>query len=214
MQPPAPQQHPTSEGRRPQHERRAHTRHKLLRATVECLVERGYQGTTTLEVERRAGVSRGARIHHFPTKAALLAGAVDHLYSELEHRYDEAFGDAAGSTAQAQRFRRGFALLWSIYRRPDYLAVLELTLAARTDDELRQRIEEVAERHRVLAVEAAGRYFPSLDAATASVLIEALHATMMGLLLQRGGVGENRFEGDVLALLEEAVTRHLPSEEA
>ncbi|KAF0162581.1 MAG: TetR family transcriptional regulator, partial [Caulobacteraceae bacterium] len=58
----------TREPRRTQQERRDRTRGALLDATVACLVERGYTGTTTLEVERRAEVSRGARIHHFATK--------------------------------------------------------------------------------------------------------------------------------------------------
>lgn len=204
---------PPREPRRTQQERRERTRRALLEATVECLVERGYHGTTTLEVERRADVSRGARIHHFPTKQILLAGAVDHLYTGLSEHYDEAFGGAPG-LSEADRFRRGFALLWSIYRRPGYVAVLELVMAARTDAELRARLDEVTERHRALAGAAAARHFPSLDAPTAAVLIEALNATMQGLLIQRFGTGENPCEREVLALLEDTVVRHLPTEES
>ena len=43
-------------------------RARLLEATVELLVERGYAGTSTTLVSERAGVSRGAQLHHFPTK--------------------------------------------------------------------------------------------------------------------------------------------------
>lgn len=204
----------TREPRRTQQERRDRTRGALLDATVACLVERGYTGTTTLEVERRAEVSRGARIHHFATKQVLLASAVDHLYTGLSEHYDEAFGGAAAGESEAARFRRGFALLWSIYCRPGYVAVLELIMAARTDAELRARLDEVNERHRALAAAAAARHFPSLAAPVAAVLIEALNATMMGLLVQRFGTGENPCEREVLALLEDAVVRHLPTEES
>jgi AcrR family transcriptional regulator len=51
----------------------------LLDAAVESLIEVGFARTTTLEVQRRADVSRGALLHHFPSKAELLVAAVDHL---------------------------------------------------------------------------------------------------------------------------------------
>ena len=58
--------------RRTQAERTASTRAALLAATVDSLVERGYRGTTTSDVARRAGVSYGALLHHYPTKADVL----------------------------------------------------------------------------------------------------------------------------------------------
>ena len=45
-------------------------RQRLLEATVDCLVEHGWSGTSTTLVSQRAGVSRGAQLHHFPTKDA------------------------------------------------------------------------------------------------------------------------------------------------
>ena len=54
-------------------------RARLLEATVDCLVERGFAGTSTTLVSERAGVSRGAQLHHFPTKNTLVVAAVEHL---------------------------------------------------------------------------------------------------------------------------------------
>ncbi len=54
-------------------------RARLLEATVDCLVERGFAGTTTTLVSERAGVSRGAQLHHFPTKNDLVVAAVEHV---------------------------------------------------------------------------------------------------------------------------------------
>src|SRR6187402_1697681 len=64
---------------RTQQQRRDETRRALLDAAVESLIEVGFARTTTLEVQRRANVSRGALLHHFPSKAELLVAAVDHL---------------------------------------------------------------------------------------------------------------------------------------
>src|SRR5205085_9670279 len=72
--------------RRTQAERRAETRGRLLDATLECLAELGYAGTTTTEVVRRAGLSRGAQVHDFPTKAELVVAAVEHLF---QRRHDD-----------------------------------------------------------------------------------------------------------------------------
>ncbi|MFD3701862.1 TetR/AcrR family transcriptional regulator [Nocardia sp. NPDC058658] len=58
--------------RRTQVERREETRRILLDAAFDALVEFGFRGTTTSEVAHRAGVSLGALLHHFPTKAELL----------------------------------------------------------------------------------------------------------------------------------------------
>ena len=54
-------------------------RQRLLDATVDCLVEHGWSGTSTTLVSQRAGVSRGAQLHHFPTKNDLVLAAVAHL---------------------------------------------------------------------------------------------------------------------------------------
>ena len=63
----------------PQEERTRAMRARLLEATVECLVEHGFAGTTTTLVSQRAGVSRGAQLHHFPSKNDLVVAAVEHL---------------------------------------------------------------------------------------------------------------------------------------
>ncbi|HEX4355023.1 MAG TPA: TetR family transcriptional regulator, partial [Polyangiales bacterium] len=126
--------------RRTQAERRSSTRRALLDATIDSLIELGSRGTTTLEVERRAGVSRGARLHHFPNKAALLAEAVDHLYEQLSNHYEEAFGGPRRRGTERQRLRAGLRMLWRIYQRPHYTAVLELVASARTDGELRDAL--------------------------------------------------------------------------
>ena len=65
--------------RRSQAERSTATREALLDATIACLVEDGYANTTTSRVAERAGVSRGAHLHHFKTRTALVAAAMGRL---------------------------------------------------------------------------------------------------------------------------------------
>ena len=73
--------------RRTQQQRSAATQDKLLDATIECIVELGYAKTSTTLVCERAGVSRGAQVHHFPTKAALVAAAIERLFSRRHEEF-------------------------------------------------------------------------------------------------------------------------------
>src|SRR5215831_6079633 len=75
---------------RTQQQRRAETRRALLDAAVDSLIDVGFARTTTLEVQRRAQVSRGALLHHFPSKAELLVAVVDHL-AEMRAKELKAF---------------------------------------------------------------------------------------------------------------------------
>ena len=100
-------------------ERSVATRAALLDAAIECLVDRGYAATTTIETARRAGVSRGAQLHHFPTKAQLLATAVEHLFDRRRAEFLEAF---AAIDPQADRLDAAIDLLWSMFQGPAFVA--------------------------------------------------------------------------------------------
>jgi AcrR family transcriptional regulator len=195
--------------RRTQEARRTATRALLLEATIAALVEQGYRGTTTLAVERRAGVSRGARIHHFTNKAALLAGVADYLYEQLSDVYAEAFQGDRGHETDLERLRHGLHELWSIYQRPHFTAVLELNMAARTDPELQEGLMAVAQRHRQLALEAARKYFPVLDEHQSRTLIELIHAAFLGMRLHSGVTADDECVELVLAALEDSAATQL-----
>src|SRR3954451_12030550 len=109
--------------RRTQAERRASTRAALLQATIDCLIELGYAGTTTNEVQQRAGVSRGALTHHFASKAELLLAAMDLLYDELSASVRAAIVDLPDGPA---RIRPAIELIWERYYGPLFMAAIEL----------------------------------------------------------------------------------------
>ncbi len=117
----------------PQEERTRAMRLRLLEATVECLVERGFAGTTTTLVSERAGVSRGAQLHHFPTKNDLVVAAVEHL---TEIRGAELAAAVSDLPHGARRTRAVMAALGDHFSSPVFTAALELWVAARTDETL------------------------------------------------------------------------------
>ncbi|SHK18586.1 transcriptional regulator, TetR family [Pseudonocardia thermophila] len=116
-----------------QQERSESTRARLMDAMIECLVERGWSGTTTTEVAQRAGVSRGAQLHHYPTRADLVVAAVAHLGAA---RFAETREAAAALPVGAGRTRAVLEMLAELHTGPLFRAALELLVAARTDPEL------------------------------------------------------------------------------
>ena len=126
----------------PQVERTRAMRLRLMEATVESLVEVGWAGTTTTVVSRRAGVSRGAQLHHFPSKQALVVAAVEHLTDRRRvemRRQEEALGEPG-------RIRGVLEILAAQFVSPVFFAALELWVAARTDDELRASVGPLERR--------------------------------------------------------------------
>lgn len=126
--------------RRTQAERTAETRARLLDAALECIAERGYEGTTGAEIARRAGLSRGAQLNHFPTKGELMVVALEHLYARRDAEFRTAISELPPGP---DRLERAIDLLWSFIEEPTFLVWLELTLAARTDPQLRTRMVEL-----------------------------------------------------------------------
>jgi AcrR family transcriptional regulator len=118
-------------------------RHRLLAATVELLVERGWSGTTTTSVSQRAGVSRGAQLHHFPTKNDLVLAAVAHL-SDLRGR--ELAAAARRLPRGPRRTRAVLGMLAEHFTSPVFTAALELWVAARTDDHLLAALAPLEQR--------------------------------------------------------------------
>lgn len=108
-------------------------RERLLDATVECLISHGWAGTSTTLVSQQAGVSRGAQLHHFPTKNALVLAAVAHL---SERRAQELEQAAANLPRGKRRTRALLEMFADHYTGDVFTAALELWVAARTDPEL------------------------------------------------------------------------------
>jgi len=122
---------------RTQQERSAAMRKRLLDATVDSLVRYGYAGTTTTRVTELAGVTRGAQVHHFPTRADLVAAAVRYLAAR---RAQLAFEKLDAVREAPDPLDAGLDLMWEIHQSPIQYATVELWVAARTDPELREQL--------------------------------------------------------------------------
>lgn len=126
--------------RRTQEQRSSEMRVRLLDATIECLVEYGYAGTTTPRVAELAGVTRGAQVHHFGSKTDLVVAAVSHL---AQRRTEAAMKEISRMRAGDDPLGTALEFLWELHQGPLFVAAIELWVAARTDPALAVEVEKV-----------------------------------------------------------------------
>jgi AcrR family transcriptional regulator len=174
---------------RTQEDRSAATQRALLSATIECLVDYGYAGTTTRLVADHARVSRGAQTHHYPTKRDLVVAAVEQLFDQHAAAFTEAFRQVP---AEQRTLDRAVEALWEIASGPTFAAILEVVVAARTDDELRSIVHGVAAALEETIIDLLLWYSPELDDRdTARRIVEFAIALVQGAAVSRAeGFGD------------------------
>lgn len=131
--------------RRSQAQRSAATRLALFRTTLKVLIERGYASLRTAEIVERSGLSKGALLHHFPTKDDLLIAAAEFAMEEAlaaERARVAVAAESADPLAALVEAQRAF------YFGTFALIQWELQVAARTDRKLGRRLDEIAEAYR------------------------------------------------------------------
>ena len=196
----------------PNSERSAATREKLLDATIDALVELGWAGTSTTEVVRRAGVSRGAQVHHYPTKQELVLAAVEHL---LLRRVDEFAAAFEGLEPGRRTPAAALDLLWRTCFGGNFEAWLELAVVARTDPLLHGHLVEVEKRFWTAAYDTFMSMFPQLggDEAFARVALRLTFALLDGLAVGRlAGIDSTELD-EVLEAFKTITAPYFPDEE-
>ncbi|MFS4094798.1 TetR/AcrR family transcriptional regulator [Streptomyces sp. AF1A] len=126
--------------RLPKQDRSRATRQRLLEAAVACLAERGWAGSTVAVVAERAGVSRGAAQHHFPTREDLFTAAVEYVAEERSTALRALF-----PAGPADR-RAVVTALVGLFTGPLFRAALHLWVAAGDEEQLRPRVTELEAR--------------------------------------------------------------------
>ncbi|MFC9118303.1 TetR/AcrR family transcriptional regulator [Streptomyces sp. NPDC057067] len=181
-----------SAAKSPKQDRSRATRQRLLEAAVACLAEHGWAGSTVSVVAERAGVSRGAAQHHFPTREDLFTGAVEYVAEERS---------AALRALPVQGRTAVLAALVDLYTGPLFRAALQLWVAASNEAQLRPRVTELEARvgretHRI-AVELLG----------ADESRPGVRETVQGLLDMARGLGLANLLTDDTARRERVVTQ-------
>jgi AcrR family transcriptional regulator len=119
------------------------TRERLISATLEVIYDVGYHAATTQEIATRAKVSRGALLHHFPTRADIISAAMEALLDDGTTEIRKVAQEMRSGEVTLDAF---VDFLWSLFSDRFFYLSLEMITEARNDDELRERMIPVVKR--------------------------------------------------------------------
>ncbi|MBV9384668.1 MAG: TetR/AcrR family transcriptional regulator [Streptosporangiaceae bacterium] len=128
--------------REPKQERSRATRQRLLESAIDCLAAHGWAATTVTVIAERAGVSRGAAQHHFPTREDLVVAALEFMSDSRMALMREATGlpDGPGRTEAV------VVRMVGMFTDRLFKAALQVWSAAAADESLRRRIRPLEAR--------------------------------------------------------------------
>jgi AcrR family transcriptional regulator len=196
--------------RRTQAERTAETRSKLIEAAIECLIDQGCVGTTTLAVCKRAGVSHGSLLHHFGKREVLLGAALEAVYGRLRTRVVSGLEALPEGEARVDAM---VDLMWAAFGAREFKAVLELWIAAANQPDVSWAVWPEARAFDTGNVPLAERLFPEVAARIPDfpVYVSLLFQTLQGMGLVRATLPPSAegeaMRGRVRALLTHILTR-------
>lgn len=124
-----------------QAQKSAKTRDRILDAAIDCFINLGYTNVTTAKVADFAGVSRGAMLHHFPSKTELIQAAVEYLHNKLLEDYTNRVSQIPKKLEGPARRRAGIDAYWEHLTGDLFTAYHELCIAGRTEPELKTILE-------------------------------------------------------------------------
>lgn len=125
--------------RRTQNQRSSSTIERLAKATIASMAEVGFVNMTTTSIAKRAGVSRGAMLHHFANKVALVIYATGEMWQGVVDA-----SDALRAQSDPQRpDPEGFVeALWTGAMAETHVSVsVDMMLAARGDPDLQAHLD-------------------------------------------------------------------------
>jgi AcrR family transcriptional regulator len=189
-------------------EQAAETRSRILDAAVEVLFEDGYAGASTLQIQQRAGLSRGGLLHQFASRDDLLVAAVNHL---TRARVAALAENRTWPADPAHRVEAAVEEMWSQYRQPFFWVSLELWLAARHNASIARELVPRERELGILIQRSTASLFGDGLAGHAAYpqLVELLMTSMRGVAMAYAMTPERDPEHDPHVRSWSALARHL-----
>ncbi len=107
-----------------------------MSSTIEALAQDGWSAATVAAVAERAGVSRGAAQHHFPTREALITATLEQVFDDLA----DSATRAHPVPDDADRVSVAVEHAVAMYTGTEFKAALQIWAAAASDSALRALI--------------------------------------------------------------------------
>jgi AcrR family transcriptional regulator len=125
---------------RTQQQRREDTITRLLDASVDTIIEVGYARASAKVITQRAQVSDGALFRHFPTMGDFMAATAQEAG---RRQLEEGAKRIAEIPADTSTLEQALTIIRDLSANSTNTVLYELAVAARTDEKLRNALQEV-----------------------------------------------------------------------
>jgi AcrR family transcriptional regulator len=195
---------------RTQRQRREETVGRLLEASIATIIEVGYARASAAVITKRAGVSVGALFRHFDTMGDFMAATA----SEVLRRQLETFTKrVAEIPADRPALETALGILRDITSGQTNAVLYELMIAARTDEKLRETMQDELGQYSAKIYDAA-RALPGAEGfpeETFPVLVALLTNVFDGAAVVEGVLPQPEIEAHRIPMLTALLTAALPN---
>ena len=120
--------------------RREATRRKVFDACIATIYESGFATASTLEVSKRANISRGALLKQFPTRSHMLCEVMRELLRQSVVNMQSFIVDVPPGIDRVIAYADAG---WQFYRTPIGIVFIEIALGARDNEQLGEMLATI-----------------------------------------------------------------------
>lgn len=188
----------------------SNTREQILKSAIHCIVELGYANTTTTRIAERAGLSRGATLHHFSSHMDIIRASVEYLHRKRLRAFRKA---AENLPEDGNRVRMAAEAYWQHVTHPLFVAFFELSVAARNDSELAAVLRPAQQAFDEALYQTTLEVFPEWkhDRQALELALNLAQTLMEGMAISSLTGSQDHNNGPLLDFLEDALRALLPA---
>ncbi|MEQ6179642.1 TetR/AcrR family transcriptional regulator [Mycobacterium tuberculosis] len=193
---------------RTQQQRREETVARLLQASIDTIIEVGYARASAAVITKRAGVSVGALFRHFETMGDFMAATA---YEVLRRQLETFTKQVAEIPADRPALPAALTILRDITAGSTNAVLYELMVAARTDEKLKETLQNVLGQYSA-KIHAAARALPgaeSFSEETFPVIVALMTNVFDGAAIVRGVLPQPELEEQRIPMLTALLTAGL-----
>lgn len=193
---------------RTQQQRREETVARLLQASIDTIIEVGYARASAAVITKRAGVSVGALFRHFETMGDFMAATA---YEVLRRQLETFTKQVAEIPADRPALPAALTILRDITAGSTNAVLYELMVAARTDEKLKETLQNVL-GHYSAKIHDAARALPGAESfpeETFPVIVALMTNVFDGAAIVRGVLPQPELEEQRIPMLTALLTAGL-----
>lgn len=193
---------------RTQQQRREETVARLLQASIDTIIEVGYARASAAVITKRAGVSVGALFRHFETMGDFVAATA---YEVLRRQLETFTKQVAEIPADRPALPAALTILRDITAGSTNAVLYELMVAARTDEKLKETLQNVLGQYSAKIHDAA-RALPGAESfpeETFPVIVALMTNVFDGAAIVRGVLPQPELEEQRIPMLTALLTAGL-----